>query len=272
MCSNNLWQLNIFNERDTLVTSCYKYSSQYVVADASPKDILRMDFSVGVLLVSFLPLRYFFPFFEKFLHQTSFPYFKSVLILCTTQHLIYQTLSLTPIHSFLDNFRGLCSQLFPHLFLPMSVPPWMSHSVVQEEVGVSWFPVFTQVQRCFSSPEGLLTALGLLPMWPSLLSLFPGSHYVHHLASFHMVFCCPSWLVSIFWRARGDFSTHCTLFSHCLFPLLGSLKLLLLKYLSYWTLSSFSLISKLTLSTVLCCTFLSSSSYSVELRCWKSCD
>lgn len=79
-------------------------------------------------------------------------------------------------------------------------------------------------------------------------------------------------LSGVFWGARGDFSTHCTLFSHSPFPLLGSLKLLLLKYLLYWTPSPFSLIAKLTLSTALCCTFLSSSSYSVELHCWKSHD
>lgn len=57
----------------------------------------------------------------------------------------HQTFSLILIHKFLDSFAGLCSQFFPHWFLPVSVPTWMNHYVIQER----WvFLVFQSSFNC----------------------------------------------------------------------------------------------------------------------------
>lgn len=151
------------------------------------------------------------------------------------------------LHSFLDNF-GVCVLCCSHTHSYQCQFPL--NELFCDPGGSAYFLGFSLHSSAgyFSLPERLLTALGLLPMWFSLVSLFPSLCSLYHLASFYTVICRPSWLISVFWGASGDSSTHCRLFSCSPFPLLGSLKLFVLEYLSYWT-PPFCLIAKFTLST-----------------------
>lgn len=85
------------------------------------------------------------------------------------QHPVHQTASLILIDIFPYSFGGLCSHIHSYQFHPEQAILWFRRRYI------SCFSVFTQVQCYFSLPEGLLAALGLLPMWFSLVSLFPSS-------------------------------------------------------------------------------------------------
>lgn len=80
-------------------------------------------------------------------------------MLFTMQH---QTSSLILMHKFLDSFAGLHSQFFPHIFLPVSLPTRMSHSVIQEflvfQSSLNCSTTVTYWKACWSSSSVILPA------------------------------------------------------------------------------------------------------------------
>lgn len=110
------------------------------------------------------------------------------------------------LHSFLDNF-GVCVLCCSHTHSYQC--PFPPNELFCDPGGSAYFLGFSLHSSAgyFSLPERLLTALGLLPMWFSLVSLFPSLCSLYHLASFYIVICRPSWLISVFWGASGDSST-----------------------------------------------------------------
>lgn len=156
------------------------------------------------------------------------------------QHQVHQTLSLIP-----DNLGRLCSLSFPHSFLPMSVPPWMSH-VIQEELRISCFSVFTQMHHYFSLPEGPLTALGLLPMWFFLVSLFPSSRSLCSSCGPLLSFLAYQCFLRCQWRLLNSLQTFLIVSCFLSLEVWSSLSL---SIFHSGLLHPFCLIAKLNLST-----------------------
>lgn len=134
MSSNKLWQLDIVNECQYKVPfseGSYKYSTQCAVADVPPKDTFWIKFSVKALLVSSSSCLQAIssPLLKKISHQTYLP--SSSLYECS----LPCSIRLFPLHWSIHFWTvfWLCILSFPkHLFLPVSVPTWISHSVILE--------------------------------------------------------------------------------------------------------------------------------------------